>query len=536
MGADGLSVLAAHRVADPRDAADAAARHRWHLPERYSIAEDALFSRRPDGIAAVREAGGAYVPVTFGEVQSAAARFAGGLRAMGVRDGDVVALYLPPSPEAAVAVFGVLALGAIVLPVPRVIAGEGVEHRLADSRATVLVTDGAGVDRLRRTGCDISGLALATVDGSGGRAYADLLASEAVLPVPRSPEDPALLMYTSGTSGQPKGILHAQRVLLGHSGLDYAFASYRADDVYFGTADWGWVGGIMLGLLAPWAHGVPIVAHRAQSFDPEAAVRGWADAGVRIAFLPASVIRMLRGAGAAPARPLRAVVTGGEPVSPQELEWARTHLAASVSPAYGQTEANCLIGQSTVLGVVDGSALGVPYPGHDVVLADERGAPVSGSETGEICLRLPDPVVMKAYWGKDGEPHPDGLLRTGDTARYDERGLIHYVGRADDVIKTRGYRVGPAEIEAALMRHPAVAEAAVIGVKDPELGQRVKAFVRLADGAIDMTSALWDELRDVVRTQVGAHAYPREYAVVSELPRTETGKLRRRDLYEEPVA
>jgi len=536
VGAHGLSVLAAHRVGDARDAADAAARHRWLLPERYSIAEDALFSRRPDAVAALREQDGAFVPVTFGEVQTDAARFAGGLRSMDVREGDVVALYLSNSPETAAVVFGVLALGAIVLPIPRIIAGEGVGYRLADSRAVVLVTDGAGVDRLERTGCDLGGVAIVTLDGSTGRAAAAMLAHDPVTPVPCTPEDPALLMYTSGTSGRPNGILHAQRVLLGHAGLDYAFAFYRPDDVYFGTADWGWVGGLMLGLIAPWAYGIPIVAHRAQHFDPEAAVRGWADAGVRIAFLPASVIRMLRGAGVAPERPLRAVVTGGEPVSAEELAWARDHLAASVSPAYGQTEANCLVGQSTVLGVVDSHALGVPYPGHDVVVADEAGVPVAPGESGELCLRLPDPVAMSAYWGRDGEPHPGGVLRTGDTVSIDERGLLHYVGRADDVIKTRGYRVGPAEIEAALMRHPAVAEAAVIGVKDPEFGQRVKAFLRLRDGAVDITPRLSDQLRDLVRAHVGAHAYPREFAVLAQFPRTETGKLRRRRLHEEPVA
>jgi acetyl-CoA synthetase len=533
VGAHRLSLLAAHRVVGACDVADARARHRWQLPARYSIAEDALFSRRPGAIAALGEHA---VPITFGEVQAAAARFAGGLRAMGVREGDVVALYLSPAPETAVAVFGALALGAIVLPIPRILAGDAVGYRLADARAAVLVTDGPGADRLRETGCDLSGVQRITLDGSSGRPYADLLGAEPVAPVTLSPEDPALLVYTSGTSGRPKGILHAQRVLLGHAGLDYAFAFYRPDDVYFGTADWGWVGGIMLGLLAPWAHGVPIVANRAQGFDPEATVRGWAAAGVRIAFLPASVIRMLRAAGVSPDRPLRAVVSGGEPVSPEELEWARANLAASVSPAYGQTEANCLIGQSTVLGVVDSHALGVPYPGHDVLVANETGDPVPAGETGEIFLRLPDPVAMSAYWGRPDEPHPGGLLHTGDTAFVDERGLIHYVGRADDVIKTRGYRVGPAEIEAALMRHPAVADAGVIGVKDPELGERIKAFLCLAQGATDLTPALSGELRDLVRAQVGAHAYPREFAVLAELPRTETGKLRRRSLYEEPVA
>ena len=338
-------------------------------------------------------------------------------------------------------------------------------------------------------------------------------------------------MYTSGTSGNPKGITHANRVLLGHAGVDYAFELFQADDVHYGTADWGWIGGLMLGLLVPWSFGVPVVALRQRRFDAAETLALFERYGVTTAFLPPSVLRLLAAHGQRPGRRLRAVVTGGEPAGAAELAWARGHLAAAVNKAFGQTEANALIGDSAVLGPVDDATMGAPYPGHRIRLLDEAGDEVAEGEPGEICLALPDPVAMLGVWNAElGRPVQTGERwhRTGDLARNVHGNRLEYLGRVDDVIKSRGYRIGPAEIEHALKLHPAVTDAAVIGVADPEIGQHIKAFVQLRGAALH--PVLQAELRDLVANTVGPHARPRDIESIERMPRTETGKLLRREL------
>ncbi|MFJ4844401.1 AMP-binding protein [Streptomyces sp. NPDC088733] len=508
---------------------------RWSPAPDYSITHDALFAQDPDAVALLTAAPHAPERITFGEVQRAALRIGGVLRAHGVRPGDRVALYLDPSPAAAEVVFGVLAAGAVLLPIPRLLTGTSVAHRLGDSGAKVLVSDGAGLDRLRATGCDVEDRVVLTVDGAGGRGIAGQPGdAEFGAPYPGGPSRPALLLYTSGTSGPPKGIVHGHQVLLGHAGVDCAFEFFEAGDVYYGTADWGWIGGLLLGLLVPWAFGVPVVAHRQARFDPDATLDLFARCGVTTAFLPPSVLRLLQANDRAPERRLRAVVTGGEPAGRSETAWARRHLARAVNKAYGQTEANALIGDSGVLGTVDDDTMGAPYPGHRIALLDDSGQEVGPGETGEIAVGLPDPVAMLGVWDAETErplPPADAWHRTGDLARRAYGRRLEYLGRADDVIKSRGYRIGPSEIEDAVLKHALVAEAAAVGVPDDKIGQHVKVFLRLVDGVpAELDASLRAELCDLVAASVGPHARPRAFEVVAALPRTETGKLLRRRL------
>jgi acetyl-CoA synthetase len=526
MGTDGLTP--APVVSRLRDARDHA---RWAPDPGYSIVRDALFDQDPERVAILR-AGSQQEGVTFGEIQQAVRRVAGALRARGVGRGDRVAMYLDPSQAAAEVVCGVLAAGAVILPIPKLLGGLSVTHRLRDAGAATLVTDAAGVSRLLETQATTAGVTILTVDAS---SPADLLdearRAEPVEEYQPSADEPALLMYTSGTSGNPKGIAHANRVLLGHAGVDFAFELFQADDVYYGTADWGWIGGLMLGLLVPWSFGVPVVALRQQRFDPAVTLAIFERYGVTTAFLPPSVLRLLAAHGQQPRRRLRAVVTGGEPAGAAEMAWARRHLAAAVNKAFGQTEANALIGDSVVLGSVDDSTMGTPYPGHGIRLLDEAGDEVAAGEVGEIALDLPDPVAMLGVWNAElGRPVPtdDRWHRTGDLARKAHGRRLEYLGRSDDVIKSRGYRIGPGEIELALKLHPSIEDAAVIGVADPELGQHIKAFVQLRAVALD--AALEGELRDLVASTVGPHARPRDIESIEQMPRTETGKLLRREL------
>jgi acetyl-CoA synthetase len=252
---------------------------------------------------------------------------------------------------------------------------------------------------------------------------------------------------------------------------------------------------------------------------------------VTTAFLPPSVLRLLAGHGERPRRRLRAVVTGGEPAGAREMAWARRNLAAAVNKAFGQTEANALIGDSVVLGSVDDATMGAPYPGHGIVLLDDVGAEVAPGEVGEIALTLPDPVAMLGVWdpalGRAVEIDPQ-FHRTGDLARRAAGRRFEYLGRVDDVIKSRGYRIGPGEIEQALMLHPAVADAAVVGVANAEIGQHIKAFVQLCGTELD--GALEVALRELVASTVGPHARPRDIESIDRVPRTETGKVLRSDL------
>jgi acetyl-CoA synthetase len=222
------------------------------------------------------------------------------------------------------------------------------------------------------------------------------------------------------------------------------------------------------------------------------------------------------------------VVTGGEPAGATEMAWARRHLAAAVNKAFGQTEANALIGDSVVLASVDDATMGAPYPGHRVMLLDKAGAEVGSGDVGEIALSLPDPVAMLGVWNATlGRPVPvDGQVhRTGDLARRAFGRRLEYLGRIDDVIKSRGYRIGPGEIEQALKLHPSVDDAAVVGVADADIGQHIKAFVQLHETELD--DSLKTALRELVASTVGPHARPRDIEVIDRLPRTETGKLLR---------
>jgi acetyl-CoA synthetase len=504
----------------------------WVPDPGYSMVKDALFDQDPDRIALLRAGVHQIEEVTFGEIQHTARRIAGALQRRGVQPGDRVAMYLDPSQAAAEVVCGVLAAGAVLLPIPKLLGGLSITHRLRDAGAELLVTDAAGCMRLLETAARTPGVTVLTADSS---SPSDLLEdgrrADPVDPYEPSGDEPALLMYTSGTTGSPKGIAHANRVLLGHAGVDLAFELFEDGDVYYGTADWGWVGGLMLGLLVPWSFGVPVVAFRQQRFDPAVTLAIFERYGVTTAFLPPSVLRLLAAHGQHPRRRLRAVVTGGEPAGPAEMVWARHHLAAAVNKAYGQTEANALIGDSVVLASVDDSTMGAPYPGHVIRLIDESGEEVAPGEVGEIALTLPDPVAMLGVWNSElARPVPvdADCHRTGDLARRAFGRRLEYVGRADDVIKSRGYRIGPGEIEQALKLHPSVGDAMVVGVPDPEIGQHIKAYVQL--DATELDDSLAAALRELVASTVGPHARPRDIESIDLVPRTETGKVLRREL------
>ena len=533
--------LAGLAVRDARSWEDARARFRWPAVGRYSIAADCL-GHPGSATALISVTADGMRRITFAELDDLSARLAAGLAALGLAAGDRVAVKLGQSAEMAIAVLAVLRAGGIVVPVPEVLAEDAIRHRLADSQPRIVIA--ASSEPEAALAAEV-GATLVSTGGPGPGHSLDGLVAGAAGPAALArtgPGSPALLLYTSGTTGRSKGVLHGQRVLLGHHAVDYALSYVRPDDVAYSPVDWAWAGGLLLGLLVPLAHGIPVVAFRETRFHAGRILGLLRDCGVSVGLFPPTALRLLRQSGeVTPAvrdsLRLRCLVTGAEAVEPDLLAWARTDLGTEVSNAFGQTEANALIGHASVLGPLDPACLGRPYPGHQIALLDEALQPVPAGQPGQLAVRADDPVAMLGYWHAPeatAAKVTGGWLLTGDLAHADEAGQIFFHGRGDDIIKSGGYRLGPAEIEAALLAHPAVAECAVVGTPDPLRGQAVTAFVRLRAGRPE-TGELTAELQQRVRSAVGPHAAPRVIRYVADLPRTATGKISRAALRDRPL-
>ena len=353
---------------------------------------------------------------------------------------------------------------------------------------------------------------------------------------PTRAEDPAIIIYTSGTTGPPKGALHAHRFLLGHMPgvlLPQEFPPRRGD-CFWTPADWAWIGGLYDVLFPAWLLGLPVVAHRARKFDPGRAMDLMARHGVRNVFLPPTALKVMRQSGIhAPADlRLRSVGSGGETLGGELLDWGRATLGVTINEFYGQTECNLVVSNSAGMMPVRPGSMGRPVPGHDVAVISDSGEPLPAGSVGEIAVRRPDPVMFLGYWNRPDasrEKFVGDWLRTGDRGSADEDGYLWYLARNDDVITSGGYRIGPGEIEDCLLRHPAVAMAAVVGVPDPLRTEIVTAFIVLAPGRTG-DAALTAEIQEFVRTRLAAHEYPRRIEYLDALPLTATGKVMRREL------
>jgi acetyl-CoA synthetase len=260
-----------------------------------------------------------------------------------------------------------------------------------------------------------------------------------------------------------------------------------------------------------------------------------AEQDVRNVFLPPTALKMIRQAQPDPGRvDLRTVMSGGEVLGEEMLAWGREALGVTINEIYGQTEANYVVGNCASVWDVRPGSMGRPYPGHDVAVLDAEGTPAPRGEVGEVAVRAPNPVIFLEYWAQPEATREkfdaDGRwMRTGDLAVTDEDGYLRYESRADDIINSAGYRIGPNEVEECLMHHPAVAMAAVIGVPDPVRGQAVKAFIVVADGR-DVPADIEAEIQQLVKSRLAAYAYPRELELVDKLPLTAIGKIRRTEL------
>jgi acetyl-CoA synthetase len=517
---------------------------RWPRPAQFNIGVEVCdrFAARDPGrlaIVAVQPDGRAH-EFSYGWLRETSNRLANALRAQGIGAGDRVAMLLPQAPEVAAIHVAAYKLAAIALPLATLFGVDALTYRLQNSGARALVTNEQGLDKIAAVREQLPGLEVVlSTDGPGADAlgFEQTLAraSSDFTAVATAAEAPALMVYTSGTTGQPKGALHAHRVLIGHMpGIELPHDFFpRPGDRFWTPADWAWAGGLLDCLLPSLYCGVPVVARRFEKFDPEEAFALMARHGVRNAFIPPTALRMLRSAPSPRGRhaiALRTVGSGGEALGAETCEWGKAALGVAINEFYGQTECNLVVGSCAAIGVARPGAIGKAIPGHTVAVIDAQGRPVGPGQLGQIAVLRPDPVMFLEYWGRADatrEKFIGDWMTTGDQGIMDDDGYVTFVGRDDDVITSSSYRIGPGEIEDCLIKHPAVSLAAVIGKPDPMRTEIVKAFIVLKAGH-SPSQALASEIQAFVRTRLSAHEYPREIAFIDEMPMTTTGKVIRR--------
>ena len=556
---------------------------RWLVPRHFNIAQacSARWAALPgasERVAVIEHRVGAK-PVTYSyaQLQAQANRLSNALARLGVRTGDRVAIVMPQRFETAVAYMAVLQMGAIAMPLSQLFGPEALEYRLQNAAATVAICDEGALANLlaARETC----LALQTVIGLGaGAERADhewhaLLARsrERFAAADTLADDAAVLIYTSGTTGPPKGALIPQRALIGNLpgfvcsqnwfGFDAAAPGRASRAVFWSPADWAWTGGLMDALLPTLYFGRPIVAHNGR-FDPTEAFEILSRHRVTHAFLFPTALKAMMKAVPHPrpryALQLQGLMSAGEAVGDALFAYCRKELGVVVNEMFGQTEVNYVVGNCAMNdhrlpGVgwpARPGSMGRGYPGHLVALIDDKGEQVPVGEPGEVAVRRTDvhghhdPIFFLGYWNNEAATRAKfsgDWWRTGDLAVRDAEGYLWYQGRADDVFKAAGYRIGPGEIENCLVKHPAVLNCAVVPKPDAARGALVKAYVVLspdfvaaralqAGATAQFELNLIAALQEHVKGKLAPYEYPKEIEFIDQLPTTTTGKVQRRVL------
>ena len=588
----------------------------WHVPEDFNIAQACCTRwavKTPHAVAIREHVSGQSLAkskaYTYSKLQQAANQLSQKLAQSGVTRGDRVAIVLPQRFETAVAYMAVLQMGAIAVPLSMLFGPDALEYRLNDSDAIVAIVDEVSEPSLRQIQSNCPNLRhIMAVAG----VFVDLLAIKNIAiskhQVITKADDGAILIYTSGTTGPPKGALIPHRALIGNltgfvcsqnwfgfedvkSGVKNTSTTSSSHAIFWSPADWAWTGGLMDALLPTLYFGREIVAFNGR-FSPEGTFELLQTQRVTHTFLFPTALKAMMKAIPEPKKHytlhLQAIMSAGEAVGDAVYDYCRDKLGVVVNEMFGQTEINYIVGNCAVKYPSKANSMGKPYPGHNVAVIDDDGNLCPDGVPGDVAVNRfdihgqPDPIFFLGYWkneaatkakftGKNGE---DDWCRTGDLATRDADGYLWYQGRADDVFKAAGYRIGPSEIENCLVKHPAVANAAVVPKPDAERGAVVKAYVVLAAGyaekygvassalnALDAMNAiniiaakaintpatadnaskndlnlafsettLIAELQAHVKALLAPYEYPKEIEFIDALPMTTTGKVQRRVL------
>jgi acetyl-CoA synthetase len=534
------------------------AAHRWNVPAQFNIAEACCRRHAADRSRFAlywEDESGVRAALTYWDLQQEANRLSNALVALGAARGDKIAILLPQRPETAIAHVAINQMGAIAVPLSFLFGPDALEYRLENSETRIAIVDPQSLPNLAPVRDALGGLR--HVIGVAGAHEAWVTPWEALLerasrrftPVATRATDPALLVYTSGTTGPPKGALMPQSCLLGNlPGFTHSHNDFpQPGDLFWSPADWAWTGGLMDALLPTFYFGQPLVGYRGR-FDPERAFRLIERYQIRNTFLFPTALKMMMKAYPRPRDAfdieLRSIMSAGEAVGTTVFEWARDALGVTINEMFGQTEMNYIVGNSHASWPAKPGSMGRPYPGHRIAVIDDEGNAMPAGEPGDIAVNRiapdgsPDPVFFLEYF-KNPEAtrkkFTGDWCRTGDIAVVDADGYLWYRGRADDMFKAAGYRIGPSEIENCLVRHPAITNAAVVPSPDELRGNVVKAFVVLAAGHAP-SPALEADIQQHVRKFLAPYEYPKEIEFIDALPMTTTGKVQRKVLREREAA
>ena len=483
---------------------------------------------------------------TFHDLSKLSNRFAGALRNQNIKKGDRIFTYMDRIPEQYIALLGALKMGGVIGPLFSAFGPDAVKDRLGDCEAKVLITTPRLVKTVHEVLKDLPALDTIIIVNRRGVPY-DLKEKEMSYETLMNSapdefemekthkEDYAIIHYTSGTTGKPKGVVHAHEAILGH----YATAKYvldlHPDDIYWCTADPGWVTGTSYGIFGPWSNAVSQVVYEG-GFGAGLWYRVMEKYKVTVWYTAPTAIRMLMKAGEKPVRKhdltsLRYMCSVGEPLNPEAVLWGKDVIGLPFHDNWWQTETGCIqIANYPVQDIRPGS-MGRPFMGvAPAILDDNCEMELPPGEEGHLALQAGWPSMFRTYWNKRDlyeSRFKGNWYITGDRATMDEDGYFWFVGRADDVINTGGHLVGPFEVESALIEHPAVAEAGVIGIPDPLVMEVIKAFVSLKDG-YEPSNELMRDIKKFARKKLHSVACPRKIDFISGLPKTKSGKIMRR--------
>ncbi|MEW4369533.1 acetate--CoA ligase [Paenibacillus kandeliae] len=480
---------------------------------------------------------------TFEQLRRESNKAANMLRKLGIGKGDRVFIFMPRTPELYFTLLGIIKIGAIAGPLFEAFMETAVRDRLQDSGAVAIVTTPKLVDRV--PAADLPELKHIIVYGDEadlgeghihwGNAIAEASDEAEIEWV--DPEDGLILHYTSGSTGKPKGVYHVHQAMVQHEYTGRIALDLQPDDIYWCTADPGWVTGTSYGIFAPWLNGATNVI-RGGRFSPQDWYETIQRYKVTVWYSAPTAFRMLMGAGDEAVEQydlssLRHVLSVGEPLNPEVIRWGHRVYKQRIHDTWWMTETGAqLICNYPRMDIRPGS-MGRPLPGVEAAILDDQGNELPPLRMGNLAIKTPWPSIMRKIWNNPAKYEEymriDGWYISGDSAYMDEDGYFWFQGRIDDVINTSGERVGPFEVESKLVEHPAVAEAGVIGKPDPVRGEVIKAFISLREG-FEPSDELKQQITRFVKEGLSAHAAPREIEFKDKLPKTRSGKIMRRVL------